>query len=248
MAHVVDKMTVEGLHTENILCRPPAITATSTNGTLTLTATSNTEHIITGSATGYSVVLPNATTLGLGWVFEFWNISTQSVSIKNAGGGVITSLRPNGRTVLIPRDISTSPGLWISSFSMDSGNAFGSQLQYAYADAETSNNSQSTWANKLNLTTPSTLGFGDYLLNFQFLWRCAAANKNMDVRITDGASVLQNWQPFLNNLSERPLISGFLHLLGLSGSHTLSLDFRVGPANSTTVYMSLVRMLLWRIN
>jgi len=57
--------------------------ATTLNGTLTLTTTDKTFQILTGTATGYSVVLPDATSLPLTIVFTLLNKSTQSVQIKD---------------------------------------------------------------------------------------------------------------------------------------------------------------------
>jgi hypothetical protein len=135
----------------------------------------------------------------------------------------------------------------VFTFTLDNGNAFGTELQFVSADAETSNNSQTTWANKLTLTTPSGLVTGDYLCNFQFQWRSGNANRNINVRVQKDGVDLENWQPFTANLADRQLISGFIPVYAMGGANTFTMDFRVGDASGTTVYMSRARMFVWRI-
>lgn len=65
-------------------------TATTLNGSTVLTVSSNSQQFITGTQTGHSFTLPNATTLFIGWKFQFANQSTQSVSIKDNVGTVLT--------------------------------------------------------------------------------------------------------------------------------------------------------------
>jgi hypothetical protein len=232
---------------QEALLPTPEVTTTALNATKTLTASNRLVHLFLGTATGQSLVFPAATTLAQGWFFDVWNLSSAAIAIKDAGGNVLVNLRANGRTIAYLRDATTSNGIWALTYTLDNGNAFGTELLIATADAETSNNSQTTWANKITLTTPASLALGDYLINFQFQWRAANANRNADVRVQYDAADLENWQPFMNNVSERQLLSGFTRVQNISGAHTFTLDFRVGPASGTTVYMSRARMFAWRI-
>ena len=76
-------------------------TATTLNGTLTLLspvaggqdggngATSTSLQFLTGTATGFSVVLPSALTLSVGMHYKIDNTSTQPVTIKDGSGATL---------------------------------------------------------------------------------------------------------------------------------------------------------------
>jgi hypothetical protein len=226
----------------------PDFTTTSASATRTLTSANSRVQVFTGTATGQSLVLPDATTLGLGWWYDVWNLSSAPIAIKDAGGNTLASLRANGRTIIFLRDISTANGTWVLTFTLDNGNAFGTELTYEEANAETSNNSQTTWANKVTLNIPAASALGDYLVNFQFLWRSQNADRNMNVRVQFDGTDIENWSPFTASVNDRSLIAGFIRVPSISGAHTFTLDFRVGNASGTTVYMQKARMFVWRIS
>lgn len=60
--------------------------ATTASGTLTLVRADNTTQILTGTATGYNVRLPDATTLPLSIQYQIVNASSQTVQIKDGAG------------------------------------------------------------------------------------------------------------------------------------------------------------------
>lgn len=224
-----------------------ASTTVASNATLQLTLTSNSYQVFTGSVAGQIMRLPNATTLVNNRIFEAWNFSTQPLVIQDFAGTVLTTLKANAQTTIFLRDGSTSAGVWALTYTLDSGNSFGSQAAYAEDNTETSSTSTSVWLNKVTLTLPSTTPLGDYLLYYQFQWR-TTANRNLDVRVQrNGSVVLDNWQPYVNNSAERPLITGFARSLAISGVTTFTLDFRVGALAAAAVYMSQARLLAWRI-
>jgi hypothetical protein len=224
-----------------------ATTTTVTSSTLQLTLTSNAYQVFTGTTSGQIMRMPDATTLVSNRIFEAWNFSTKQLVIQDFAGTVLTTLKANAQTTIFLRDGSTTAGVWALTYTLDSGNSFGSQATYNEDNTETSNTSTSTWLNKVTLTLPSTTPLGDYLLYYQFQWR-TSANRNLDVRIQrNGSVVLDNWQPYINNVSERPLLTGFARSLNISGVTTFTLDFRVGPLGASAVYMSQARLLAWRI-
>lgn len=92
----------------------PEITATTTSGTLTLINTSHSGQILTGTAAGYSVVLPDARTLENGLKWEIYNTSTQTVSIKDGVGTVIFVLAQSSVAYIYLQSNSTLAGTWIS--------------------------------------------------------------------------------------------------------------------------------------
>lgn len=89
------------------------VTATSAAGTLTLTEASNSLQILTGTATGYSVVLPNATTLFNGRKFEIINQGSQNVLIKDNGGTTLLTLGQTSIAYGVLQSNGTTNGTWV---------------------------------------------------------------------------------------------------------------------------------------
>jgi len=89
-------------------------TATTLNGTLTLTNTSNGCQVLTGTAAGYSIALPNATTLTNGWKFELYNTTNQTIDVKDGSGATLFTLAQGSVAPIILQSNSTQAGVWIS--------------------------------------------------------------------------------------------------------------------------------------
>jgi hypothetical protein len=95
--------------------------ATSASGTLTLTNTAPETIILTGTATGYSVVLPDATTLEYltsGLLlnrFTIINSSSQSVSVKNSAGTVLYTHAAGAILDLACTSTATAAGVWLKT-------------------------------------------------------------------------------------------------------------------------------------
>ena len=87
--------------------------ATSAAGTLTLTSTDTNLQFLTGTAAGYSVVLPSATTLSLSAFYQILNTSSQPVSIKDGGGNILFSLGQNSIGFLTLQTNGTAAGTWV---------------------------------------------------------------------------------------------------------------------------------------
>lgn len=221
-------------------------TQATANSTLTLTATSDTIQVFTGTVAGQIVKLPNATTLLAGRQFEVWNFSTQTISIRDNGSNILAVLGANARTIIFLRSAATSNGTWALTYTLDNGNVFGTSILLAEDAAETSNDSGTTWANKLTLATPSNLALGDYMMNFQFIWRAGNANREADFRFRMDGTNLLTWAPSTGRVQDRQLLSGFKRVQNISGAHTLTFDFKYAES-STTIYVLDARMFLWRV-
>jgi hypothetical protein len=87
--------------------------ATTLNGTLTLTINDNTLQFLTGSATGYSVVLPDATTLTPGHHYKIDNITSQTVLVKNGAGTTLFTLGDNSIGEVTLQLNTTAAGSWV---------------------------------------------------------------------------------------------------------------------------------------
>lgn len=221
-------------------------TTTTSASTRQLTNTSNTVQIFTGTTAGQILALPNATTLTVGMTFDVWNFSTQTISIRNFTGTELAVLKANARTVILLRTNASSAGVWALTYTLDSGNVFGNYLQSVADESETSNNSGTTWVNKLTLTTPSDLPLGDYIFQFQFIWRSSSANREADFRFQLNGSNQVAWSPSTSRIQDRQLLSGFRRLTSLSGVNTITFDFK-WLTSSTTIYVQQARLFIWRV-
>lgn len=102
--------------------------------------------------------------------------------------------------------------------------------------AETSTTSTTTDSTKASLVTPA-LPLGNYLLEWTFKWRAAAANRAMRVNVKDNGTELLNHIEFVPSTVPAPMITGRKKLVGISGIKTFTLNFRV-QGTATTVFMA----------
>lgn len=111
--------------------------------------------------------------------------------------------------------------------------------------AETS--TTSTTVDSVKATLEATnLPSGNYVLEWSFKWRAAAANRAMRVNVKDGASELLNHIEFIPNTAAQPMVIGRKKLTGISGNKTFTLNFRVS-GSETTVFMSEALLSIRRI-
>jgi len=92
----------------------PEITATTLNGTLSLNSMSHSGQILTGTSTGYSVVLPDARTIENGFKWEIYNTTTQPVAVKDKAGTLIFSLGQSSVAYIYLQSNATLAGIWVS--------------------------------------------------------------------------------------------------------------------------------------
>jgi len=104
----------------------PTYTTATNNATLTLTSASSTVHFITGTATGFSIVFPDATTLPLGINYEIYNRSSAPITLKYSDGSVIGVLSSESVSSLILQGNATPKGIF-SPFTVEVAQAAGIQ-------------------------------------------------------------------------------------------------------------------------
>lgn len=85
------------------------------NGNHDILANDSNLHVVSGTATGYSVTLPNATTLFKGRRFEILNTNIETVEVKDNGGNVLATLITDDNITLTLEDTITSNGNWITT-------------------------------------------------------------------------------------------------------------------------------------
>jgi hypothetical protein len=91
----------------------PDYFTTSTNGTLNMAFDQNTVIMLSGSASGYSVVLPNATQVLNGHKWEIYNTTNNTIALKDFGGTTLTTIGQNSVAYVILQSNSVSSGTWI---------------------------------------------------------------------------------------------------------------------------------------
>lgn len=97
-------------------------------GTTTLTVTSSPIIQFTGTTT-QTLVLPDATTLSVGWQYYITNRSTGNVTVNANGGGLLQVLTPQTVVILSLTSIGTSAGAWDDNYTANSGGAVAPTVQ-----------------------------------------------------------------------------------------------------------------------
>lgn len=141
MAFIVSDATIEQKTAVKTWVTTPTYTVSSTNGTLSLDSSASSVHFITGSASGFSVVLPDARTVALGTNFEIYNRSSAAVVVKYSDGSTLGVLDSDSVSSLILQDNSTQNGSF-SPFTIEIAQAAGilnysAQAQSAFATTST---------------------------------------------------------------------------------------------------------------
>lgn len=108
----IDFLEVERVVTLNGVDYKGATTASTLNGTLTLDADSECLQYVTGTATGFSVVLPSALTLKYNTNYVFVNTTPNTIDIKNGSRTVLFTLSQNSFGYLYLRTNLTVAGVW----------------------------------------------------------------------------------------------------------------------------------------
>jgi len=125
MTHVIDNAKIENNLTHTTWSPALANVTSTTDGTLVLTNTSSFVLRINGTATGYKIRLPNATTLTNGWKFEIYNDSTQNVSINYNDTTLFSNILPTSFLSVTLESNVTSNGSWMRWGAYTGGTAAG---------------------------------------------------------------------------------------------------------------------------
>ena len=125
MTHVIDNAKIEQNLTHATWSPNIVTSATTTNGTLVLTNASTLIRRLTGTATGYSIQLPNATTLTNGWKFELYNDSSQNISVIYNDTTLFSNLLPSAFLSLTLESNATTNGSWLRWGAYTGGTASG---------------------------------------------------------------------------------------------------------------------------
>lgn len=160
--------------------------STTAAGTLTLTSTDVNLQYLTGTAVGYNVQLPSASTLSLSSFYQIINTSTQTIQIKDGSGANLFVLGQNSIGFLYLQLNGTAAGSWIwwqTSYNVASG-----IIEYNVI----SSTSFATSANVDTLITGMTVTpqAGTYAIWFNSQNTATGSGQQLDCTIYKGASAL----------------------------------------------------------
>lgn len=110
--------------TENTIITVPTYTTVTQDGTLSLTNDSTSVHFLTGMASNFKVIFPDALTLPKGINYEIYNRTTSPISLLYPDNTLIGILSPESVSSLILQENSTSNGMY-SPFSVEVNQASG---------------------------------------------------------------------------------------------------------------------------
>jgi len=92
----------------------PEVTNTTLNGYLYLDNVSHSGQVLTGTSADFSIILPDATTMEVGFKYEIYNSSTQPIGIYDKGNEFLFSLAQTSIAYIYLHENNTSTGTWIS--------------------------------------------------------------------------------------------------------------------------------------
>lgn len=114
-------------HAIRNITQPIATTRTVTavtNTELALLSTDNAVMYITGTASGYSLKLPDSTSVDVGTYYEIYNSNSAAISVKYNNGSVLFTLNAASVAKVILQTNGTQNGVW-SVWSLETGIASG---------------------------------------------------------------------------------------------------------------------------
>jgi hypothetical protein len=127
-----------------------------------------------------------------------------------------------------------------------SGKVFGNNFQINESLGNTSTTSTTVYTVKNTITTPS-LPVGNYLVKLDTNFTCAAANREMDIRLREGAAnIIWSSKPSYIRTAGIIPVSGYSYLAAISGVKTIVLEFKASTA--TTVTLSNSRLTFFRVS
>lgn len=237
MTTFVDNITAEQTANINLLILPPVIQPTTLNGTMTMGANDPSSIVLTGTATGYSILLPNATALVAGHTHEIYNKSTQPVTIKDGTGAILGTVDQNSISYIFLQAGGTVEGIWIL------WNVFSGLNNYNITNSTPFATSSTTDVLVTGMTiTPQP---GTYAIWVGGEWSCSNASALVNFSVYNNAVLITDSLRSTQNLgASRPSIFSTQTISQVNGSQ--SLDFRTSTS-AGTITITNRSMILIRI-
>lgn len=213
---------------------------TTLNGSDIITASDTTIHIAEGTATGYSFVLPDATTLFLGRRFELVNESTETITVKDDGGTVLASLISGDIVSATLENNSTSDGVWVLIITSSSATGV---ISYSVGSDTTFTTTSSTDVLITGMTvTPVT---GRYAVWFSSDIEISQNNRLADVVLYKGGTEIPRTRREVQGVSSN-FKAAFTTIGEISVNGSEALDVRV-LISSGSLDVNQRRLILIRL-
>lgn len=227
------------------LTRPKDITVpnysvATTNGNLFLTNLSNTVQFITETipVSGYSVSLPDATTLPNGWNFEIYNRTSNPITFKFNDGTVIGTLSKEAVSSLILQDNSTQKGIW-SPFTVEIAQQAAGVINYAL---EQSTQFSTTSPTDVQITLFTLIPqSGQYFINLNMTVACTGNNATNYVTIyKNGIAQTGSERSSLSSGNNTSFILSTGCVVSVNGTDEIRVYVRTVPASGAapTLYIN----------
>lgn len=153
----------------------PEYTVVTTNGSKTLSNTSNMVQFFTETTPtgGFSVTLPNATTLPNGWNFELYNRTSNTITVKYHDGSTFGSLSREAVSSILLQSNVTSNGTW-SPFTAEIAQQAAGVISYTLEQTTPFATSSATDIQVTSfILTPQS---GQYFINLNMVVNCTGNN------------------------------------------------------------------------
>lgn len=237
----VNNLTVSAKSETKTWVTTPAYTVATTNGTLNLNNTDATVHFITGSASNFSVIMPNATTLAKGTNFEIYNRTASAIVIKYLSGVVLGVLDAESVSSLILQDNTTSDGVY-SPFTVEIAQASGIlnynlQAQAAFVTTSTTDTNITNFS-----ITPAS---GEYFISFNSSNTSSLNNAECTCSLYKGAvQILGTERTARSTASNFILQLSTQGVASFNGIETLNVAVRLTTGTLTVNNRSVVMLRL----
>lgn len=243
MTHIIDSINVENNLTYNT--NSPGVTskATTLNGSDVLDVNSSFIRIYTGTATGYSVVLPDATTLTDGWKYDIFNESLAPILVKDKVGTVLATVAQTsvGRGILESK--ATVAGDWIFYQVFITGDSI---VHYTATSSTLFSTTSQTYTTIPSFTVTPTAG--KYAV-----WYNASAftNKNNLLYYCQlakaGVGVTDTQRTFLGISSSYRTTQVTMGIIDFNGTEACTVLVQVGPSSGNTMEITNRSLILIRL-
>lgn len=167
----------------------PQRTTTTTDGTLTLSSSSTFIQILSGSATGFKIYLPDATTLFGAWFIRIFNTSTAPVMVYQSGeGSPLFTLGQTSYCELLLQDGATQAGIWLYN------QTFQQEASVAIYNVVGSTLWQTATVTPYQLVSESssTPPAGSYILIFNSSSTFSAGSKDFFIALFKAGTIIAN--------------------------------------------------------
>lgn len=243
MTAYLDNLTVEGLLAYGPLVTTPTSSTLTLNGTLTLVATSSCAQFFSGTQTGFSVVLPDATTLLAGWQYQFYNTSSQSITVKTNGGATLVVV-PSATTCYISLQTATpAAGVWVTFQILTSGIAAG-LVNYNVISATAFTTSSQTDVAITGFTTTPQSGTYAVFYNASVIYTATPKTHWWNIYKT-GVKVADSERSQDTAHASQNMADSTMSIISVNGTDTLDIRVRCDTSGSLTVNQR--SMLLQRL-